>query len=39
MADVGTLDRPLAPGNPAATRLDEPASPNYQNLLRSSRWS
>ncbi|PZC88034.1 hypothetical protein A1F95_11097, partial [Pyrenophora tritici-repentis] len=39
MADVGTPDRPLAPGNPAATRPDEPASPNHQNLLRSSRWS
>jgi hypothetical protein len=39
MADVGTPDRPLAPGNPAATRPDEPASPSHQNLLRSSRWS
>jgi hypothetical protein len=39
MADVGTPDRPLAPGNPAATRPDEPASPSHQNLLRSSRRS
>ncbi|KAF1837716.1 hypothetical protein BDW02DRAFT_109659 [Decorospora gaudefroyi] len=39
MADVGTPDRPLAPGNPAATRPDELASPSHQNLSRSSRWS
>jgi hypothetical protein len=38
MADVGTPDCPLAPGNPAATQSDEPALPSHQNLLRSSRW-
>ena len=38
MADVGTPDRPLASGIPAATRPDEPASPSHQNLARSSRW-
>jgi hypothetical protein len=39
MADVGTPDRPLAAGNPAVTRPDEPASRSHRNIVRPSRWS